>query len=82
MKNIVKPKILLLGKPNCPLCDKARIIVTQVAEELQLVWEEKSILDYPNLEKEYREDIPVVFIDGKQHSFWTVNKKRLKQALT
>jgi hypothetical protein len=29
----------------------------------------------------YAEEIPVTFVDDKQHDFWRVDKERLKKAL-
>jgi hypothetical protein len=31
--------------------------------------------------RKYAEEIPVTFVDEKQHDFWRVDKERLKQAL-
>ncbi len=76
------PRITLLGKPGCHLCDDARVVVTRVAEELGVDWEERSVLDDPLLLEEYAEQIPVVFVDGRQHTFWRVDEQRLRSALT
>ena len=75
-------RITLLGKPGCHLCDDAREVVSRVAEELAVPWEEHSILDDPELMTEYGEQIPVVLIDGRQHTFWKVDEHRLRAALT
>jgi Glutaredoxin-like domain (DUF836) len=55
--------------------------VSRVAEELAVPWEERSILDDPALMTEYGEQIPVVLIDGRQHTFWRVDEQRLRAAL-
>jgi hypothetical protein len=55
--------------------------VSRVAEELAVPWEERSILDDPELMAEYGEQIPVVLIDGRQHTFWRVDEHRLRAAL-
>jgi hypothetical protein len=72
----------LLGKPGCHLCDDARSVVSRVAEDLRVPWEERSILDDPRLLEEYGEQIPVVLIDGRQHTFWRVDEQRLRAALS
>ncbi len=35
----------------------------------------------PELMRKYAEEIPVTFVDDKQHDFWRVDKERLKTAL-
>jgi glutaredoxin len=74
-------QVTLLGKPGCHLCDDARVVVERVADELGVPWEERSILDDDDLMAEYAEQIPVVLIDGRQHTFWRVDEARLRAAL-
>jgi glutaredoxin len=77
----VRHEITLLGKPGCHLCDDARLVVARVADDLGTPWEERSILDDETLLEEYAEQIPVVLIDGRQHTFWRVDEARLRAAL-
>jgi glutaredoxin len=74
-------RITLLGKPGCHLCDDARAVVSRVADELAVPWDERSILDDEELLAAYAEQIPVVLIDGRQHTFWRVDEARLRAAL-
>jgi glutaredoxin len=74
-------RITLLGKPGCHLCDDARAVVARVAEDLAVPWEERSILGDAELMAKYGEEIPVVLIDGRQHTFWRVDEQRLRAAL-
>jgi glutaredoxin len=75
-------RVTLYGKPGCHLCDDARAIVEQVCAELGVGWSEVDITTDPKLFEEYGEQIPVTFVDGKQHDFWRVDPARLKKALT
>ena len=75
------PRVLLLGKPGCHLCDEARVVVAQVCEELGVAWAERSILDDPALTERYAEQIPVTLVDGREHAVWRVDETRLRQAL-
>jgi hypothetical protein len=34
------------------------------------------------LEREYGEQIPVTFVDGRQHDFWRVDEARLRAVLS
>lgn len=76
------PRITLIGKPGCHLCDDARAVVEKVAGDTGTGWRELSILDHPELAESYAEQIPVVLIDGAQHTFWRVDEQRLRTALT
>lgn len=74
-------RVLLFGKPGCHLCDEAREVVARVCDELGVAWEERSILDDPELQRRYGEQIPVTVVDGRQHDFWRVDEHRLRLAL-
>ncbi|MDI2130359.1 glutaredoxin family protein [Yinghuangia seranimata] len=73
--------VTLLTRPGCHLCDDARAVVERVAAELGVRVEEVDITTDPKLEEEYREQIPVTLIDGRQHDFWRVDERRLRAAL-
>ncbi len=79
---MVETILTLLGKPGCHLCDDAKAVVDRVAAGLaaegrpvQVV--ERAILDDPELERRFHDDIPVVLIDGRQHSAWFVDAAKL-----
>jgi glutaredoxin-like protein DUF836 len=74
-------RVTLIGKPGCHLCDEARAVVVAVTSELGVGWEERSILDDPDLHARYWEQIPVTLVDGQQHDFWRVSPDRLRAAL-
>ncbi|TCN40351.1 glutaredoxin [Kribbella orskensis] len=75
-------RVTLYGKPGCHLCDDARAIVEQVCGELGVGWTEIDITQDPALFEQYGEQIPVTFVDGRQHDFWRVDPLRLRKALT
>jgi len=76
------PRLTLLGKPGCHLCDEARIVVNGVlADHPDVDFEERSILDDPELLEAYVEEIPVVLIDDRVHTIWRVDEARLRTAL-
>jgi glutaredoxin len=76
------PRVLLLGKPGCHLCDDAREVVGRVAGELGVAWEERDITASEEDTRLYWDQIPVTFVDGVQHDFWRVDEQRLRAALT
>ncbi|GAB3614554.1 glutaredoxin family protein [Humibacter ginsengisoli] len=79
-------QLTLIGKPGCHLCDDAREAIRDVTQALpdasHIVLEERNILEEPELFDRYADEIPVVLIDGRQHTYWRVDKERLTAALT
>ncbi|MGW0554812.1 glutaredoxin family protein [Streptomyces sp. NPDC002926] len=73
--------VTLIGKPGCHLCDDARAVVEEVCTETGASWEEKDITQDEALHRAYWEQIPVVLVDGEQHTFWRVDPGRLRRAL-
>ncbi|AYG03828.1 glutaredoxin family protein [Gryllotalpicola protaetiae] len=79
------PRITLYSKPGCHLCEDARSVVDDVVGRLEasisVSVEEIDILGDPALQTRYGEEIPVVLIDGKMHTYWRVDPARLEKAL-
>ncbi len=76
-----EPRVRLLSRPGCHLCDDARAVVAAVCAELGVGWDEVDITTDPVLLEEYLEQIPVTLVDGRQHDFWRVDAARLRAAL-
>jgi hypothetical protein len=75
------PRITLITRPGCHLCDEARDVIERVARDLHVQWVERSLLDDPALSAAYSEQIPVTLVDGEQHDYWGVDEGRLRAAL-
>jgi glutaredoxin len=75
------PRITLLYRPGCHLCDDARSVIIKVADDLGVAWEERDITASETELREYWDKIPVTLVDGVQHDFWRVSADRLRQAL-
>jgi glutaredoxin len=74
-------RVVVYGKPGCHLCDDAYTIVEQVCAAVGASWQAVQIQDDPDLMARYGEQIPVTFVDGRQHDFWRVDPDRLRAAL-
>jgi glutaredoxin len=77
----VTHRITLYGKPGCHLCDDARAVIERVCADLGTTYDEVDITTSPELLRVYGEQIPVTFVDGRQHDFWRVDERRLRAAL-
>lgn len=73
--------VTLIRKEGCHLCDDAQAVIEKVCAELGVPWERKDIAEDPQLHDRYWEQIPVVLVDGEQHTFWRVDEERLRKAL-
>jgi glutaredoxin len=75
------PRVTLIGRPGCHLCDNARETISRVADDLGVAWEERDITQSTDDLRDYWEMIPVTLVDGVQHDFWRVSEDRLRTAL-
>jgi glutaredoxin len=75
------PRITLYSRPGCHLCDDARAVIARVCADLGEEYDEVSIDGDPELSERFGEEIPVTFVDGRQHNFWRVDEARLRSAL-
>jgi glutaredoxin len=81
----VSARVVLYTRPGCHLCDDARTVIEGVCAELDESFDEVDITAGPEadaLTRTYGEEIPVTFVDGRQHDFWRVDADRLRRALT
>lgn len=82
-------QVTLIGKPGCHLCDDARVVVQRILGEfeaesagrLEIHFTELDINQDAALADRYREEIPVLTIDGRVHNYWRIDPVRLRAAL-
>jgi glutaredoxin len=75
-------RVTLYTRPGCHLCDDARQVVVGVCADLGESYAEISIADDAELERRFGHEVPVTFVDGRQHDFWRVDPARLRAVLT
>jgi hypothetical protein len=71
----------MVGRAGCHLCDEARAVIARVCADLGESWDEVSVDDDDGLLERYADELPVTFVDGRQHDFWRVDELRLRTAL-
>ena len=76
-----EPRVTFYSRPGCHLCDEARLVVERVCADLGESYAEVSIDDDPELQQRFTDEVPVTFVDGRQHDFWRVDEARLRAAL-
>lgn len=75
------PRVVLLTRPGCHLCEAARAVVGRVTTELATSYVERDITTDPALLAEFGDWIPVTLVDGRQLDYWRVDEGRLRAAL-
>jgi glutaredoxin len=79
---VTEPRVVLYTRPGCHLCEDARTVVERVCAELGESYAEVSIAGSPDLERRFGHEVPVTFVDGRQHDYWRVDPTRLRGALS
>ena len=74
-------RVTLYGRAGCHLCDEARVVIEAVCAELGESFAEVDIDSDPALRDRFTDEVPVTFVDGRQHDFWRVDPQRLRAAL-
>ncbi|GAA1086071.1 glutaredoxin family protein [Tsukamurella spumae] len=72
--------ITLLTREGCGMCARAHDELTALRAEVPFDYEQLDV-DAPGnteLRGEYGDMLPVVLLDGRQHSYWEVDITRLR----
>lgn len=75
-------ELTFLTRADCHLCETARETVTEVAAGRDVDVREIDIDTDADLAAQYGWDVPVVLLNGRQHSFHRVEKDRLSKAIS
>src|SRR5579884_1042723 len=73
--------VILWGKPDCCLCDRARDILQRLGRDYPLRIEKRDITADPVAFERYRYRIPVVEIEGGQRFEGKITELWLRRAL-
>jgi glutaredoxin len=75
------PRLQLLTRAGCHLCATAAETLTRIGAEAGLVPVAVDVDADPDLQAEYGDRVPVVLLDGREHSYFTVDVTRLRRDL-
>ena len=76
-----RARLVLLTRAGCHLCEIAAETLTRIGGEAGLVPETVDVDGDPELQAEYGDRVPVVLLDGREHSYFTVDVDRLRRDL-
>ena len=75
-------RVVVYSREGCHLCEAAEQVVAAVVAETGDSWERVDVDADPELVARFNEQVPVTFVDGRQHDFWRVDPVRLRAALS
>jgi glutaredoxin len=76
-----RARLVLLTRQGCHLCEIAAETLARIGGEAGLVPESVDVDTDPELQAEYGDRVPVVLLDGREHSYFTVDVDRLRRDL-
>jgi glutaredoxin len=77
-----EPRLRLLTRAGCHLCETARETLDRVTGEAGLPPAVDVDVDGdPELRAEFGDRVPVVLLDGREHSYFSVDVPRLRRDL-
>jgi glutaredoxin len=74
-------RVILYHAEGCHLCESAQRVLARVRAEIPFDLEEVDITGDPELERRYRERIPVVAVDGEEAFTYFVHPDGLRRRL-
>src|ERR1700709_2532226 len=75
------PRLALMTRAGCHLCETAAATLRTIAAEAGLEPLAVDVDADPGLQAEYGDRVPVVLLDGREHSYFEVDVPRLRGAL-
>jgi glutaredoxin len=78
---VAEPRLQLLIRADCHLCADAAAALAPVAAEAGLDLATVDVDGDPDLQAEFGDRVPVVLLDGREHSYFTVDVPRLRRDL-
>jgi glutaredoxin len=73
--------VTVYSKPHCHLCERAEEVVNRCREKADFALEVVDISQNPELLERYRNDIPVILLDGNEIARHFVRERKLLELL-
>ena len=59
-------QVVLYTRAGCHLCDQVKATLTRLEKRGEFTWKEVDVDSDPELVRQFGEQVPVVFIDGRK----------------
>tara|TARA_Y100000590_G_C15252088_1_gene837876 strand:- start:43 stop:291 length:249 start_codon:yes stop_codon:yes gene_type:complete len=77
----MKHQLILYSRPDCHLCDDMEITIKKISKKNSVDLRIVDISNNATLEKQYGQEIPVLFIDGRKVAKYRISERALQEAL-
>jgi glutaredoxin len=78
---VTEPRLTLITRPGCHLCEVAKEALDRITADTGEAWTEVDVESAGELEAEYGDRVPVILLDGSEHGYWRVEEDRLRRDL-
>jgi glutaredoxin len=75
------PEIVVYSKPDCCLCEEVKLQLVRLREKHEFTWQEVNILEDRGAYEKFKEEIPVIFVNGRKAFKYHLDEKRLIRLL-
>ena len=75
------PRVTLLTRSGCHLCQDAEAALAALSAELGFGWHMIDVDADRAVQDRYGDRVPVILVDGREHGYWRVEPDRLRRAL-
>ena len=75
------PDVIIYTAPDCPLCDKAKVLLAELHEEFPFNLVETNVHSEEKAKKYYADRIPVILVNGREVAGYPPEDKWVKIAL-
>ncbi|WP_066917731.1 glutaredoxin family protein [Mycobacterium interjectum] len=81
-----RPRVELLTRGGCTICARVHARLVELADELGFELATTDVdaaaaAGAPGLRAEFGDRLPVVLLEGREHSYWEVDEPRLRADL-
>jgi glutaredoxin len=77
----MKNELILYTRKDCCLCEEMKITIREVAERIPLAIQEFDVDTAPELQEQYGNEVPVLFVNGRKAFKYRVTEKELETRL-
>lgn len=81
-----RPQVELLTRDGCSICQRVHAQLTELAAELGFDLSATDVdaaadAGHPEIRAEFGDRLPVILLNGREHSYWEVDEARLRADL-
>jgi len=81
-----RPQVELLTRDGCTICVRVHARLSELAAELGFELsttdvDAAALAGNPGLRAEFGDRLPVILLDGREHSYWEIDEPPLRAAL-